>query len=148
MAKSKQFIKSLDKQFRIHTSWLRSAVGRKRPGRPTKTNKSRVHKALKKLESLAREIITKERAKREFAGAIQYRRRWHPKKNKGWDRLAKKKKFGEWYKSEIVTPHSIYVFWKNHRCLYIGRTVGGKGRPQSHFSKHWFNQASRIDVCV
>ena len=32
------------------------------------------------------------------------------------------------------------------KCIYVGRTIKGKGRPQSHFVKFWLNSVSRIDI--
>ena len=40
----------------------------------------------------------------------------------------------------------IYIFWAGQRCIYVGRTVSGRGRPQQHFEKGWFARVTRIDI--
>ena len=148
MAKAKEFTRKLDKLFRVRTNWLRRSVGQSKPGNPPLWSKKKVSKALTQLEAIARTIITKTRAKQGFDEAIDHSRQWHPKKNKGWNREDKKNRFGKWFDEEIGTGNCIYAFWKKKRCLYVGKTENGKSRPQSHFSKHWFNAATRIDIYV
>jgi hypothetical protein len=75
-----------------------------------------------------------------------YKRQWHSKKGKGFGRTKKKQSFKKWYDKNITTRNCVYAFWNKSRCLYVGRTLNGKGRPTAHFEKYWFGRATRVDV--
>ena len=61
--------------------------------------------------------------------------------------MQKKQSFKKWYESKITTKNCVYAFWNGKRCLYVGRTLNGKGRPTSHFEKHWFGKATKV-LCL
>jgi hypothetical protein len=86
------------------------------------------------------------RARPEFKEAVIKKRQWHVKKNKGWGVPAKRAKFKLWYEKNIHGRNCVYVFWSGRKCIYVGRTIRGKGRPASSFDKHWFNGVTRIDI--
>ena len=48
--------------------------------------------------------------------------------------------------SASTDNNCIYIFWAGKRCMYVGRTVRGRGRPQQHFEKGWFARVTRIDI--
>jgi hypothetical protein len=58
----------------------------------------------------------------------------------------KRRMFLEWFESQRINRNCVYAFWARHRCRYVGRTLNGKNRPQSHFQKFWFLGVTRIDI--
>jgi len=149
VAKAKEFERALDQLFRERTHWLRTAVGHTKPGPAPQFTKAKVEKKLSQLENLARVILCKKRAEQEFDKIVESYRQWHIKKGKGWRWRERRASFGRWYDTQVKASHCIYSFWdKNRRCLYIGRSINGKGRPQAHFEKFWFPRATRIDIAI
>ena len=65
---------------------------------------------------------------------------------KGFGRRAKKAAFRRWYDKRVRSKNCVYVFWSNRKCVYVGRTLRGKGRPSGSFEKYWFSWVTRIDV--
>lgn len=146
MALKTEFERRLNGLFRRRAAWLKSAVGRKAPG-PVPAFDAKVAKQeTRKLVEIAKELVLKQRGQSEFDGVVDEVRRWHPKKGKGHGVPAKKHAFNDWYPKSVSSPNCIYVFWSGNRCLYVGRTIKGKGRPQSHFEKFWFGKATQIDI--
>jgi hypothetical protein len=139
-----RFDEVLSDLFRARTHNLRSFVVTKR-GRSPKVTKKRVFRAIAKLQDIAEQIYFRSRDCKQILKGYDYKRRWHSK-NKGHGRTAKKRNFKGWYDKHISTKNCVYVFWNKKGCLYIGRTLNGKGRPTGHFEKHWFGKASRVDV--
>ncbi|HVY52083.1 MAG TPA: hypothetical protein VHA07_11060 [Devosia sp.] len=115
-------------------------------GAVQKLTKKKVRRALVTLQKLATEAQLKSKSSKRILGEYDYKKQWHPKRGKGHGKRAKKRNFKEWYSDHITTQNCVYVFWNQKRCLYIGRTLNGKGRPSSHFEKYWFNNATRLDV--
>lgn len=148
MALLKQFESKLNKTFRIRVSKLFQILGKSHPGPLTKLTKYKIGNLLENLEELSRAIITKRKGKKEFKLSKIESRRWHPKKNKGWSRDSKKESFSHWFDNEVPIRNCVYVFWSPKKCLYVGRTMNGKGQPQSHFKEHWFNQTTQIDIHI
>lgn len=102
--------------------------------------------AIRRLRNIAENDYLKSRHARRLLKDYDYKRQWHSKKGKGFGREAKKQSFKRWYEKNITTENCVYAFWNGKRCLYVGRTLNGKGRPTSHFEKHWFGKATRVDV--
>ncbi len=146
MALTKQFERGLEKLFHRRTAWLRRAIGKKRPGPAPSFTKAEVRPRLERLTQIARKILVRRRGRREFQRSVESKRRWHPKKGKGFGFKAKKAKFKRWYDREIGSRNCVYVFWSSGVCEYVGRTVRGKGRPVGWFDKFWFPSVTRIDV--
>jgi hypothetical protein len=145
MALATQFDRDLKKLFNMRTAWLRIALGKESPGKPTAFARSQVMPQLGQLVLTARKILLKKRGRREFQNAVVAKRQWHVR-NKGWGRPAKKKSFGNWYERNVPSHNCVYVFWSGRRCEYVGRTINGKGRPSSSFEKFWFSSVTRIDI--
>jgi len=146
MAKTTQFSKDLLRLFKRRTAWLHKAIGKKRPGPAPAFTRRKDKPVLNKLAETAREIVVKSRARAEFNATWTNKSQWHVKKNKGWGIPAKRKSFKLWYEKHIQSRNCVYVFWSGRRCVYVGRTMHGKGRPASSFDKHWFNGVTRIDI--
>ena len=128
---------------RIHQ--IRSYVWPTRGAAP-KVTKTRVKESIARLQALAeRAVIRAKDGKRVFSG-YDHKKQWHPKKGKGVGRPEKARQFKLWYDKNITTKNCVYVFWARKKCLYVGRTLNGKGRPSSHFEKHWFSAATRLDI--
>jgi hypothetical protein len=142
----KQFESELDKLFRLRTLWLRRALGARVPGKPPVFNKAKRKRSIEKLQELATQALSEKAARTEFNKTIDKKLQWHPKRGKGWGRKDKKRKFKDWFESKIPYSNCIYIFWAGDRCIYVGRSIHGKGRASSHFVKHWFGSVTRIDV--
>jgi len=142
---AKQFDKALSKLFRARTHQLRSYMWPARGGAP-KFTRERVKKTIEKLRDIAEGDYLRSTEARNLLRQFDYRRQWHAKRGKGFGRDAKKRSFKNWYEKKITTKNCVYAFWNGSRCLYVGRTRRGKGRPTSHFEKYWFGQTTRVDV--
>jgi hypothetical protein len=142
----KQFETELMRLFRIRTHWLRSVIGKASPGKPPVLNKRKLNERIRRLQTIASLWLVKHVARDEFQRLIDKKKQWHPKKGKGWGIEEKKRTFDKWFESQISFPNCIYIFWAGRKCKYVGRTIRGKGRPQSHFEKFWFLSITRIDI--
>jgi hypothetical protein len=142
----KQFESELDKLFKLRTHWLRGILGARSPGKPPIFNRAKRKRSIEKLQKLATQSLGYKLARVEFDRIIDKKLQWHPKRGKGWGRDEKKRKFKDWFESKIPYSNCIYIFWAGDKCVYVGRSIRGKGRAASHFVKHWFGYVTRIDV--
>ena len=141
-----KFRRELDSLFQKRTFWLKKAVDRDLKTKTPVFNRKERKKAIKRLQDLATECLAKDLAVKEFKNTIGKKKQWHAKKGKGWSRKKKKLHFNRWFSKHILFQNCIYIFWSRKRAIYVGRTIKGKGRPQSHFEKYWFGSVTRIDV--
>lgn len=141
----RKFENELDCLFKIRTHSLVSHYWPTKGATP-KLTPSKIRNSIKNLQAIAEKELLSSRYGKELLAAYDNKKSWHTKRGKGWDRQTKKRTFKLWYDKNITTKNCVYVFWNNKRCLYIGRTLNGKGRPIAHFEKHWFNRATRIDI--
>ena len=146
MALTTKFEKELKKLFLRRTSWLRKAIGKIRPGRPHVFNRKKVEPKVYELGELAADILVRRRARKEFRSVVGGKRQWHVKRGKGYGVQAKTKKFKAWYDKHIGNKNCTYVFWAGKECVYVGRTIRGKGRPAGWFDRVWFQPVRRIDI--
>lgn len=140
------FNKKLNKLFYQRTLWLRKAIDKGNVGRPPIFNRKKISKNINELQNIASECVTHTFAKNEFEKTIDKKKQWRVNKRKGWGWKAKRENFSKWFEANIDFPNCIYIFWSNSKCVYVGRTVRGKGRPQNHFNKNWFYKISRVDI--
>ena len=87
--------------------------------------------------------------KRKCKYLLKQKKSWHITKNKGWGRAEKKKSFNSWFKKYIDYRNYVYAFWavkEGEECIYVGRSIAGKTRPQTHFEKYWFNSVTKINI--
>lgn len=141
----RQFENHLDWLFRIRTHSLRSFLW-PTMGPPPRLSKKRLKRSIAKLQEIAVDSYLSSRLARKVYRSYDHKRQWHSKRNKGFGIRAKKKAFKSWYDQKVTTKNSVYVFWDKKKCLYVGRTLNGKGRPTSHFEKYWFRRTTRVDV--
>ncbi|MBL9086236.1 MAG: hypothetical protein JNM10_03765 [Planctomycetia bacterium] len=146
MSLTGEFNSALRKLFERRTAWLQEAIGSNGPGPRRKYNSKRVKKSINNICCVARRILVREHANDVLADDVHETRRWHPKKGKGHGRAAKQKSFRAWYRKKIAYRNCVYLFWNKNRCLYVGRTIRGAGRPDDHFEKHWFGSVTQIDI--
>ncbi len=139
MSLAKRFDRELFKLFYRRTSWLKAAIGKKLPGRPHEFNRKQVYPILDRLGEVAAEILIKRRARREFRQTHDVKRQWQVKRGKGHGVDAKQESFKRWYKKHIGSKNCVYVFWARRRCVYVGRTLHGHGRPAG-----WFDRVTRL----
>lgn len=109
-------------------------------------SRRKIGKSITKLQDIAELDFLKSKGARKILKSYDYKRQWHSKKGKGFGRAAKRRSFKYWYDRRITTKNCVYAFWNGSHCLYIGRTLNGKGRPTAHFDKYWFGKATRVDV--
>jgi len=140
-----QFEDALSRLLKQRTFLIERAAGLEKRGKPPKINRQKLEKTIKRLQNLAMKIRRREIV-REFGKCVSERHQWHPKKGKGWGISQKKRSFGQWMDERIKNANYIYMFWSNRICEYVGRSIQGRTRPQSHFEKHWFSRVSRIDI--
>ena len=133
------------KLFMARTHGLRSTIWPTKGKAPVITRR-RIRRTIDRLQHLAKDTLLHSKTAQKIFGSYDYKKQWHPKRGKGFNREEKRRSFKRWYDSHITTLNCVYVFWRKGRCLYVGRTLGGKGRPTNHFEKHWFGKATRVDV--
>lgn len=144
MAFPKRFERELDKLFRQRTHWLRSELGLTKPGKPPVFDRTKVDKGISKLQSIVSDAFARTLAKTEFEKHAIIRKTWHIK---GHGYKDKKKQFDNWFAREFDKRDGcVYVFWGNHRCIYVGRTGKGGGRPSQHFKEIWLPQSKRVTI--
>lgn len=141
----RQFDRVLQNLFLARTQNLRCRLWPNR-GAVSRFTKRTILNAIRELQVLAEDALLKSNHSKGILRAYDHKRQWHPKRNKGHGRPAKRENFRRWYERSIKTQNCVYVFWARSNCLYVGRTLNGKGRPSSHFEKHWFGKATRIDI--
>lgn len=132
--------------FTQRTHWLKSLIRHKAPGAAPKFNKKKVDKGINLLQGNATSALLHSKLIPSLSDLYDQKKQWHPKRNKGRGPDEKAAAFKRWYERTVPFKYCVYLFWNKRRCLYIGRTLGGHGRPSSHFDKHWFSSATRIDV--
>lgn len=145
MSKKKEFLRELDRLYERRTRWLRSVVGDKRPGPLATFARKDVNEGIAHLQSITSDAFATKLAKQEFAEYAPTKRAWQVKGH-GYER--KRELFDTWFEKKFGDHRNcVYVFWgKKRRCIYVGRTYGGKNRPRSHFDKGWFGRVKRIDI--
>lgn len=142
---ARQFDKEVAKLSKARTHSLRSAIW-PTSGAAPRITPEKIKKTIFRLQLLADETILNSKMGRSVFAGADYKKQWHPKRGKGFGRYEKAHIFKRWYDKYISTSNCVYAFWQKNRCLYVGRTLNGKGRPTRHFEKHWFGRATRVDV--
>jgi hypothetical protein len=132
--------------FTKRTFWLMKAIAGNVPKRPPTFKRTTISNAIPILQDIATECLVHDLAKKEFNLIVRDKKSWHVTRNKGWGWREKKQSFNKWFIKNIYYKNCIYVFWSNKKCIYVGRTIRGKGRPQSHFDKSWFTPVTRIVI--
>jgi hypothetical protein len=141
MTAKKQFEDHLLQLFRIRTHKLRSYLW-PAAGKAPQLTKTRLTRSISKLQDIAVDDYLDSKFAKKVFNSYDYKRQWHSKRNKGIGVSAKKRSFKDWYERSITTKNSVYAFWYKSKCLYVGRTLNGKGRATSHFEKYWFRRAT------
>jgi len=138
------FTRELNALFERHIHWILRAVGGTATKKPPHFKRATVDKAIGKLQQIASECIADKQARDEFSHLVILKKQWHVR---GHGVSKKKKLFSIWFGETITHSNYVYIFWgKQRKCLYVGKTENGKGRPEGHFSKYWFGAAKRIDI--
>ncbi|MBI1807002.1 MAG: GIY-YIG nuclease family protein [Ignavibacteria bacterium] len=145
MAFSKEFERQLDKLFLQRTHWLRNEVGLKKVGKPPIFDRSKVDKAIERLQLIASNALSSKLAKKEFNHFVSKRKNYLIK---GRGPEAKKELFEIWFSKHFPKSKGlVYAFWgKKGKCIYVGRTGSHGSRPSSHFEKYWFPAVRRAKV--
>ncbi|MBI4327275.1 MAG: GIY-YIG nuclease family protein [Chloroflexi bacterium] len=139
-----QFRREINKLFGKRIHWLLRAVGGTSTKKPPYFNRTVVDTAITRLQDIASDCIAEGRARTEFYKIVVLKKQWHVK---GFGLPKKKALFSQWFSRHIAKSNYIYIFWgKNGKCLYVGKTEKGEGRPEDHFNKRWFPKARRIDI--
>lgn len=140
-----EFDAQLHKLFSDRTHWLRTQVRKPKPGKAPGFNKKKVEASISKLQVLATKCLLHSHAVDGLRNLYDTKKQWHVK-GKGWGSEKKRITFMDWFEKTIPYKNCVYVFWAKRQCRYVGRTLNGKGRPQSHFHKDWFAGITRIDI--
>ena len=141
----RHFENELQQLFRARSNELISHLWPSR-GKVERLSPRKIQLATDSLKAIANKHYLSSVKARSLLQSYDNKKQWHTKKGKGWSRAAKKQAFKHWYGQHIETMNCVYIFWNNRKCLYVGRTLNGKGRPSAHFEKYWFNRCTRIDI--
>jgi hypothetical protein len=145
MSRDAEFRRELDKLYRTRSDFIRHYLSNKRGVRATLRG-PRVERTIRRLQELETEAMAKPYARAWFSRCTKQKRRWSVSQRKGHTRRQKGRTFRRWYDERIGSRSCIYMLWNGKRCLYVGKTERGRGRPTSHFEKNWFAAVTRIDV--
>ena len=146
MSRAAQFNRELDTLFHKRSYWLRHLLRGPRPGRPPRLKRHDIQRSIAKLQDIADEAFAPALARKEFERSVRKEKSWHVKRGKGHRYEQRQRAFQNWYDTHIESPSCIYVFWARRRCIYVGKTTRGRGRPSSHFEQAWFRPVTRVDV--
>jgi len=142
VAEGVRFDRRLDLLWDKRVEHLRKAVregGAQRSGLRKNFARSRINSIVQAAEkSLAQKI-----GKRALLDHADDRDSWRVK---GRGPVQKMESFKKWYDLKVEHFNSVYIFWQGNRCLYVGRTRHGRGRPAQHFRSHWGHRADRVVV--
>src|SRR5271157_1093861 len=143
MSKSVEFNKTLQRLFKHRADWLLHLIGKRLPGAPPVFSRGKLQRAIQNLQRIASTALASKLAKTEFASAVAKKKAWHVR---GRGAEEKRRLFNVWFGEHIPYRSVIYVLWKGRRCLYVGKTRRGHGRPSAHFDRVGFSGVTRIDV--
>jgi hypothetical protein len=141
-----RFDDELEKLFIRRTHWVRGQVRKPKQGKPPTFARGHVDKAVNNLNKLTEACLLRDHAVQRLADIYDEKRQWHVVRSKGWGVENKRKSFIEWYERNKIGRNCVYVFWAGKKCRYVGRTMKGQNRPQTHFTKHWFIGVTRVDL--
>jgi hypothetical protein len=139
----KNFDRELEKLFKRRTHWLRSKVRKPTVGKPPTFTRKHVKNAIRRLNQLTEACLLRDHAIHNLSDIYDEKRQW---RSKGWGLERKRKSFLSWYDKRGIKNNCVYVIWGKRKCRYVGRTLNGKNRPQSHFHRKWFPGVRRIDI--
>ena len=146
MSRAAQFNRELDTLFRKRSHWLGHVLGGPQPGPPPRLKRRHLQHSIAKLQDIAGEALAPALARKEFERSVWKRKSWHVKRGKGRRFDQRQRRFEDWYDMHIESQSCVYVFWARRRCIYVGKTTRGGGRPSSHFDRTWFTPVTRVDV--
>lgn len=141
----RKFDQTLTSILRKRMHWVKHFVWPHR-GKPPHLTKTTIEHGISELQDLAKATLLKVKPSKVIFSNYDYKKQWHTKRGKPFRILAKRTAFTEWYQDKITVKNCVYIFWQNRKCLYVGRTLNGHGRPIQHFQKKWFGKCTRIDV--
>lgn len=145
MSRASQFQRELDTLHDRRTDWLRGLLTSRR-GRRAILRRAQVNRTILRLQELYSDARAPSLARKRLSNTAIRKRTWRVTPAKGHMRNQKKTSFKKWYRSKFGKAGCIYVFWQGKRCIYVGRTEKGHGRPTDHFVKNWFPMVKRITV--
>lgn len=134
MSFAKQFDHELSRLFHARTHQLKSYMW-PTVGPAPKLTRERIRRGIQRLQSFAVADYFRSKDAKRILRSYDHKRQWQPKRGKGFGARAKAKNFKEWYDKKIKTKNCVYAFWNGSRCLYVGRTLSGKGRPYESLPK-------------
>ena len=143
MALKKDFDRRLNKLMHRRIAGINVLIGHRKPGPMPHFSSKKVKPEIDRLSGIAKDIITRQLARKEFAAAAEAKYTWRVKGHGG---PAKQRIFKQWYDKTIGKLNCVYIFWAGSSCIYVGRTGSGKHRPAASFTQYWFHRITRVDV--
>jgi hypothetical protein len=148
VALSTQFRRRLVALFRRRAAGLEARLGLRGGGAVPTFSRQVRNREIDRLLELGEDLAVAKEGRRTFWRSCQTPIRWQVTRGKGHGRHSKKANFKKWYDRRIGKDACVYGFFRRNRCLYIGRTEHGGGRPAAHFDRHWFGAATRVAIFV
>lgn len=143
MSYQKEYTKELQSLFATRTKWLYELVGIKSKGKKKIFNKKFLKREIAKLSNIIIGLKTRKYFLRAVKEHTIKRKYYH---NKGHGYYNRRDKFKNWYENIIDYKYIIYIFWKNTKCLYVGRTGIGGSRPTKHLGTHRTQGWTRVTI--
>lgn len=140
MARLKEFRRTLDGLWERRTAAMIAVVSPPKRGKQKDFNRRVRERSVQELLELAISILRSKKAKRELRKATTYRKRHHVRGH-GIEQKGKNLvKFAERLRAPFV-----YSFWRNSRCLYVGRAEG-RGRLKSYQRDFLLGESTSVRV--
>jgi len=117
MTLENKFSQDLDRLWAIRTAEIRSLVVKRGVGKPAKFTKRIRQKRIERILDCASEILVKRDAERELNKVVDRRHLWHVK---GRGLIERGANLIAWSAKKLTGP-IIYSFWRNKKCLYVGK---------------------------
>ncbi len=125
MSRKKEFSRELDQLFERRTRWLRPVIGDQKPGPLPNFTRKTVDAGIARLQRITSDAFATKLAKQEFTEHAPAKRAWQVK---GHGDERKRELFDAWFEEKFGDHQKcVYVLWgKKRKCIYVGRTSGGK----------------------
>jgi len=136
---TKDFERTLFKLWRRRIENIESLV-KSRKGRPLYFRKYDRDRGIKQLEELANQIVTKQGAKKELNSVTVYRKT----RQISGTSFRRQSRLIQLAKTHLKGA-IIYAFWKNRRCMYVGKGKSWK-RLLGYQNSVYLHNATRISV--
>ncbi len=141
MSLENQFSKKLDDLWKRRTASLRALVVRKGSGQLLQFTRGRRDRLIDQAQGIATRVLLKREGHKEFKRVV-HRRQLRQIIGRGTNDRGER--FVSWVREKVRGP-IVYAFWRNRKCLYVGK--GGSWRRLRGYAKSvYIREASCVEI--